>query len=46
MKQITENDWWQLADSAASWIDDAEVIVMRTCNRIGRERRDLMDTNL
>ena len=44
MKQITEYDWWQLADRAASWIDDAEVTVMRTCNRISRERKDLMET--
>lgn len=44
MKQITEYDWWQLADRAASWIDDAEVTVMCTCNRISRERKDLMET--
>ena len=44
MKQITENDWWQLSDSAASWIEDAELEVMRTCNRISREKKDLQDT--
>ncbi len=43
MNVPTENDWWQLADSAASWIDDAEVAVMRTCNRISSERKDLMN---
>lgn len=41
MNEPTKKDWCQLANNAASWINDAMVEIVGTLCRISQEQKDL-----